>query len=215
MTSDPDQIRQSIEQTRASLSADVDTLNEKVNPARVVERQKNRVSEKIGSAKEKVMGTASQTSSSVSGAVGTAQDKASSAASSVADTAAAAPDAMRQRTEGNPLAAGMIAFGVGWLASSVLPSTSVEQKATMEIKDRGSDLASTVTEEAKSVAQDVAEDLKGPAQEAVESVKSTAQDAASEVKSEAQSAKDDVTSQAQQSKQNVQDQSGGGTTSSY
>lgn len=213
MTSDPDQIRQSIEETRASLSADVDTLNEKVNPAKVVERQKNRVTEKIGSAKEKVMGSASDTSSSVSGTVGTAQHKASSAVSSVADTAAAAPDAVRQRTEGNPLAAGLIAFGVGWLASSLLPSTSVEQKATLEIKDRGSDLASAVTDEAKSVAQDVAQELKGSAQEAVESVKSTAQDAASEVKGEAQSAKDDVTSQAQQSKQNVQDQSG--SSSSY
>ncbi len=213
MTSDPDQIRQSIEETRASLSADVDTLNEKVNPAKVVERQKTRVTDKVGSVKEKVMGSASDTSSSVSGAMGTAQHKASSAASSVADTASAAPDAVRRRTEGNPLAAGLIAFGVGWLASSLLPSSELEQKATMEVKERGSDLASSVADEAKAVAQDVAQDLKGSAQEAAESVKATAQDAAAEVKGEAQSAKDDVTSQAQQSKQNVQDQSG--SSSSY
>jgi len=39
MTSNPDQIRQDIERTRASLSGDVDALNEKVNPARVVDRR--------------------------------------------------------------------------------------------------------------------------------------------------------------------------------
>jgi len=207
MTSDPDQIRQSIEETRASLSADVDTLNEKVNPARVVQRQKSRAGAKLTGAKDKVMGTASDSSSSVAGAMGSAQDRATSAVSSVTDTAAAAPDAIRQRTEGNPLAAGLVAFGVGWLASSLVPSSSVEQKAGTEIKERGSDLAQSVASEAKQVAQDVAQDLKGPAQEAADSVKSTAQGAAQEVKSQAQSAKDDVTSQAQDSKQNVQGQS--------
>jgi hypothetical protein len=46
-----------------------------------------------------------------------------SAASSVADAASSAPDMARRQTRGNPLAAGLIALGVGWLASSLLPLT--------------------------------------------------------------------------------------------
>jgi len=205
---DPDQIRQSIEETRASLSADVDTLNDKVNPVRVAQRTKGRVAGKVTGVKAKVMGTASQGGEHVSGAVGSAQDKAASMASTVSDTAASAPDAMRQRTEGNPLAAGLIAFGAGWLTSSLLPSSQVEQRAGSELKERSSDLAQTVMQEAKDVAQGVAQDLREPTMDAMESVKSTAQDAASEVKSEAQTAREDVTSQAQQSKDSVKGQAG-------
>ena len=38
-SSDPDVIRRQIEDTRRELSYDVDALNEKVNPARVVDRR--------------------------------------------------------------------------------------------------------------------------------------------------------------------------------
>ena len=40
MTSDPDQIREQIEQTRTSLSEDVNTLADTVNPAHVAKRKR-------------------------------------------------------------------------------------------------------------------------------------------------------------------------------
>lgn len=219
MTQDPDQIRADIERTRAELSADVDTLNEKVNPKYVAQRKTEQVKGRARGVKDKVMGAMPESGSS-SGGPGVG-DRASSAmssvggaASSVGDAASAAPDQVVQRAQGNPLAAGLIAFGAGWLASSLLPATNVEQRAAVQLKEHASDLAQPVTQQAKAAAQDVADNLKGSAQQAVESVKSTAQDAADNVKGEAQSAKDDVASQAQESKQNVQSQSGSGSGSS-
>ena len=48
-SSDPDVIRRQIEDTRANLSYEVDALNEKVNPTRVVDRR-------VGKAKSSVAG---------------------------------------------------------------------------------------------------------------------------------------------------------------
>ena len=42
MGKDPHQIRQEIERTRAELGTDLDLLNEKVNPARVMGRRVQR-----------------------------------------------------------------------------------------------------------------------------------------------------------------------------
>ena len=41
-SSDPEVIRRQIEETRRNLSYDVDALNEKVNPTRVVDRRVGR-----------------------------------------------------------------------------------------------------------------------------------------------------------------------------
>jgi gas vesicle protein len=197
---DPEVIRRDIEATRAELSRDVDALTEKVSPARVVERRVDKAKEAVGSVKEKVMGVHS---GSTNGALGTATDKAASVASSVGDTATAAPSMARQKTRGNPLAAGVIAFGVGWLVSSLMPATEKEQQAATAVKDKASEHSDTLTQPIKEAAGNAKENLAGPAQEAVQAVKGTATEAASTVKDEASSAKDDVAGSAQQAKDEV------------
>lgn len=219
MTQDPDQIRADIERTRAELSADVDTLNEKVNPRYVAQRTtaqvKGRARGMKDSVKDKVMGSmpsgGSGGSSSdpglgdkVKGQASSAQSSVGGAASNMGDRASGAPDEVRARAEGNPLAAGLIAFGLGWLASSLLPATDAEQRAATQLKDKALEYKEPVQEHVKSVGQEVADNLREPAQQAAESVRSSAQDAADNVKGEAQSAKDDVAGQAKQSKENVQ-----------
>ena len=61
-SSDPDVIRRQIEDTRRELSYDVDALNEKVNPARVMDRRVTAAKGRITRVKEKVMGSAPDTS---------------------------------------------------------------------------------------------------------------------------------------------------------
>lgn len=215
MTNDPDQIRRDIEDTRASLSADVDTLNEKVNPRYAFRRGQGRIRDGFTKARESVMGATPTDRSQASSAMGSAQDKASSAAAgiggaassaatSVKDTAASTTDTVVRRTEGNPLAAGLIAFGAGWLTSSLLPSSQAEQQAGGQLKD----VADSVADEAKQVARDTAEQIKEPAQQAAESVRSTAQDAAGKVGDEAQLAGQDVKEQTRESGQNVRRDAG-------
>jgi hypothetical protein len=218
-SSDPEVIRRQIEDTRRELSYDVDALNEKVNPARVVDRRVTAAKGRITSVKEKVMGSAQDTTSSAQGmasnAAGSVQNAASSAAdtvqgaaSSAADAVQQAPDAIVRQTQGNPLAAGLIAFGVGWLVSSLLPASEKEKQLAQQAESAVREHKDALLEPAKQAAQEMGEQLKPAAQEAMESVKSTAQDAASTVAEEGKSAAADVQGQAQQAKETVQSKSG-------
>lgn len=207
-TSDPEVIRRQIEDTRRELSYDVDALNEKVNPARVVDRRVTAAKGRVSNLKEKVMGSAQDTTSSAQGmashAAGSVQDAASSAVGAVQQ----APDAVVRQTQGNPLAAGLIAFGVGWLVSSLLPASEKEKQLAQQAESAVREHKDALLEPAKQAAQEMGEQLKPAAQDAMESVKATAQDAAATVKDEGQSAVQDVQGQAQQSKEKVQSQTG-------
>jgi hypothetical protein len=121
----------------------------------------------------------------------------------VAEAASSAPAAVRQQAQGNPLAVGLIAFGVGWLVSSVLPASEAEKQAAVQVKDKTTE---TVQPMAQQAAKDVAQNLKEPAQQAVEEVKSTASDAASTVTDQAKSATDDVKDQAKSAAGDLKDQ---------
>ena len=209
MSNNPDEIRRDIERTRRELSNDVDLLTEKVSPTKVMERRVERARGAVSSVKEKVMGSATNTTSSAGAGLDTAQDKISSAASTVADTASSAPQMARQKTQGNPLAAGVIAFGAGWLLSSLLPASEKEKQVATAVKDKASEHSDTLTAPLSEAAQQAKENLREPAQRAAESIKSTATDAAATVKGEAQSATEDVAGQAKQSKDAVAQQAGG------
>lgn len=182
-TQTPEEIRRDIERTRYELATDVDTLHEKVSPSAIAHRRTQATKNRLGSVKDRVMGSAHDASSS-----------ASSTGSDVAGSVKQAPSAVRQQTQGNPLAAGVIAFGAGWLISSLLPSSEKEQQATMAAKDQVQEHSDALTAPLKEAAQGAKDNLQPKAQEAADSVKSTATDAAGTVKGEAQSAKDDLTS---------------------
>jgi hypothetical protein len=214
-SSDPDVIRRQIEDTRRELSYDVDALNEKVNPTRVMDRRVSAAKGRVGRMKERVMGSAQDTRYSAQGmassAQGRASEMASNAAGSVQDAASSAasavqqaPDTVIRQAQGNPLAAGLIAFGVGWLVSSLLPVSEKETQLAQQAESTVREHKDTLLEPAKQAAQEMGEQLKPAAQQAVEEVKSTAQDAAATVKDEGQSAAQDVKGQAQQSKETVQ-----------
>jgi uncharacterized protein YjbJ (UPF0337 family) len=193
----PEQIKQDIESTRAQLSGDVNALTEKVTPGRVVGRQVQRTRSAVTSLKERVMG--SDTDSGGTGALSSTalSSTVSQTASNVAGTASSAPAAVRQRTEGNPLAAALIAFGAGWLASSILPASQPEQQLAGQVKDKAGDAAQPVVEQAKQTGQEMVGNLHEPAQQAVEQVRSTAQDAASTVTGQAKDSAGDVKDEAQ------------------
>jgi len=205
-----DQLRRQIEQTRRELGTDVDALGEKVSPRRVMERRVDRTRNAIGGMKEKIMGSTSDVSSSAGGAVSSAassmQDTVSGAASSVGDTAADTAHRARRQAQGNPLAAGLVAFGVGWLVSSLLPPTERERQLAHQVKDQAQPAVQAVGQQAGQALSEVRDNLQQPVQEAVESVKQTAADAAGTVKDEARSAAGDVQNQAQDSTQQLRQQ---------
>ena len=212
MTSDPDEIRGNIEQTQKNLSADVDALAEKVSPSRIVERRVEQTRSAMTSVKDRIMGSAAETTSTVSGtassAAASAKDTLAAKASSAADMASSAPAQARQRTRGNPLAVGLVAFGAGWLLSSLLPATEPEQQAAAQVKDFAVEKGRPVAQELGQAGQESAQKLRESAQQRAQSVKDTAADAASTVADEAQSQVSDVTSHAQAARNRVTEQVG-------
>jgi ElaB/YqjD/DUF883 family membrane-anchored ribosome-binding protein len=208
-TDDPDQLRRQIERTQHSLSTDVDMLAEKVTPGKVVHRKVDRARRSLTSVRDRVMGSASDGMSTAGNQIGdtasTVADRASSMASNAAETVGQAPQAIRRGAQGNPLAAGLIAFGAGWLLSSLAPATKPEQRAAGQATDWMREHSDVVTEPAAQVAQELKENLREPAEQAVDSVRSTATDAASTVADDARSAAGDVTDRAQEATSTVRD----------
>lgn len=157
-----DELRRQIEATRGGLTDTLDAIGDRVSPGRVIERRKNRMVLGVQSVRDRVMGQAAGARDSVAGTTGSA-----------VDTVKDAPELMRQQTQGSPVAAGAVAFGIGFLVAAILPSTRPEQQATEALLDK----AEPLKDELASVGRDVAEHVKGVAQEGVAEVSSTATDA--------------------------------------
>jgi len=191
MTNDPDVIRAQIEATRAGLSNDVNELGDKVSPAQIARRQRNRVRGSVMTVKDHIMGSADSVKSSTGEAV-----------SNVGDAVSDAPGRIARQTKGSPMAAGMIAFGAGLLLSGLIPASKPEARAAAAIKEQAQPLVDELT----ATAKDAAGHLQEPAQNALESVKSTATDAVETVKDEGAAAAGDVKDQAQDAKSTVQNQ---------
>ena len=181
-SSDPDVLRTQIEDTRRELGADVDALADKVTPGKIMQRQGNKVRGAVSSVKDKLMGSASDAGDSLGG---------------VADEASGLAHTAVDKAKGNPLAVGLIAFGVGWLASSLIPASTVEKQVAANVKDA----AEPLVDEVKDAAKEVGENLKQPLTDAADAVKGKATDAAGTVKSETTSSAGDVRDTAKQAGQ--------------
>jgi hypothetical protein len=99
-SNDPEAIRRDIERTQRELSYDVDALNEKVNPSRVVDRRVSAAKGRVSRVKDRVMGSAHDTRATAQyrahDAAGTVQDRAQGAAGTVQDAAQQAAHAVQQ-----------------------------------------------------------------------------------------------------------------------
>lgn len=186
--SNPDEIREDIERTRAELGQDVDALADKVNPGKAAARQGHKVKRALASVKDRLMGTASD--------VG---DSAHSALSNAGDAVSDAPHRIASSTRGNPIAVGLIAFGAGLLAAALIPASQQEQR----LADKAKDAAEPLIDEVKDVAAASADHLREPAREAVDSVKERAAEAVDTVKDEGAAAAQDVSSEAKHAQQGV------------
>jgi gas vesicle protein len=173
-----DELRRDIEDTRTDLGNTLDAIGDRISPSRMVERRKNRMARGVGRLRDQVMGTEAAL-----------VDRASSATSSAADMARQAPDEIRDRTQGNPLMAGALAFGTGFLVATVLPVSRKERELGGELRDK----AQPVVDELTTAGRETVEHVKEPARQAMEEVKSAATESADELKSSAQQTAQQVT----------------------
>lgn len=207
MSQTPEEIRADIERTRQELGTDVDAVADKVNPSNIAHRQADKVKHSFSNVKESVMGKAEGVKDSVLGKAEDVKDNLHSRADNgrgnvqqAQHAVQNAPHQISDKAAGNPLAAGLIAFGAGLLVASLIPASSKERELTSQLKEQAAPLTDAVSDAAKNVVDEVRE----PAQQAFQSVKESATDSVETVKDEGQQAADDVKGSAKDAKDNVQ-----------
>ena len=199
MSSDPDRIRREIETTRNELSSDVDALTDKVNPRRIAGDRVGQARGAFTRAKEKMMGSSShmgqEATQRMSHMAGSVRDETRSlghqsreAMGSVRDEARSLGQQSREQAQGNPMAAGLVAFGVGLLAASLIPPSGRERQLAGRARSMASEHSDQLREQASKVGHQMQDNLREPAQQATQSVRSSAQQGVSAVRDQGRSA---------------------------
>ena len=202
----PEEIRRDIDATRAELGQTVDQIEDRVSPSKVVGRSQERIQRKVRSrwtqARESVMGSADH-----------GRQQASQRRDAAGDRLNEAEEQVERQVKGNPLAAGLIAFGAGALVSSLLPSSRPEQRLAHTVREQAEPMVRDQLQTAgKEMGQHLAGDVKDAAKDtalaaaqATAETASTAKDAAKETGQHAKDATKDTGQQAkgaaQQTKQ--------------
>jgi ElaB/YqjD/DUF883 family membrane-anchored ribosome-binding protein len=157
--------------TRQALAEDLDALQDKVSPSAVVQRRKDAMTGKVRGLGSRIMGSTHATAqgASVSGSVDAVRARAGDLTGTATD-----------KIEGSPLAAGLVAFGVGVVVAGLIPASEAESRGARQVVDAAK--ASGVVDAAKSAGQDMAGNLGDQAGDAVQEVKETAQEGVDRVK---------------------------------
>lgn len=178
MATRTDELTAEIQTTRGRMDRTLDDIGDRAGPGRLTERLKGAVS----STKDTVMGTAGD------------------ARHSVADSAGGASDAVKRQSQGNPLAAGLVAFGAGLLAGSVLPESrtentlarEVQSKAQAPIRDQVKESAEAVSDQVGERVGEAREHISEEGRHAKDEVASDVSERSDAVKGHAQGAAEDV-----------------------
>ncbi|SFB29054.1 Protein of unknown function [Amycolatopsis marina] len=174
MGTSTDQVRHEIERTRQDLGHTIDEVTDRTRPRRIAERGKQRARQRLTGVQDRVMGSAEE---------GAHQAE--------------------SRVKGNPLAAGLIAFGGGALAASLAPASRTERKAAQTLAEEAGPVAGQLKNEARQAGQELGENLKHSTRDAAQQVEQRAKESAQQVKQEAGSSAEHVRGQAQHAGQDV------------
>lgn len=184
-----EELRMDIADERRELAESIEAIGDRVSPGRMVERRTNRVKDRIASVKDTVMGAAPTMPSMPH----------PHAPSASMPSMPSMPD-VKGTTRGNPLAAGLVAFGAGVLAASIFPATRKEAEVAQAAREAVEPMAQEVGKELASGMQDhakeAAEQVKTVATEATDQVKQAATEATAHAKEAGAQAAGEVKSQA-------------------
>ena len=143
------------------------------------------------------MGTVGDTTHAVADRAHSVGDSANGALDQVKDM----PGAVRQQTQGAPMIAGALAFGVGFLVAAAFPASETERDVGAKVIEKVEPLQDELT----STGKEMAEHLKQPAVDAVNQVKDTAQESAQSVTDSAKAAVHDTADEAKSAAESVKD----------
>jgi uncharacterized protein YjbJ (UPF0337 family) len=178
--------------TRQSLASDLDALQDRVSPAAIVERRKSAAKARVGSLRDRVMGTAHDLRDTTTGGASSAGGSVQDTMGSARDAASSAASTAQDRYQGAPLAAGLVAFGAGMVIAAMLPASEREAVAAGKVVDAAKENAQPAMDAAKGQAQQMAQQVGETASDAAPQVKAAAGDSASRVTSEGRSSAESV-----------------------
>ena len=174
-----EELRREIERTRGELSEDLEAIGDRVSPRRMVERRTNRVKDALSTGRERIFGRAEQVRGGAADAVGGARDSLGGAV----DTVRQAPHMATEGAQGNPLAAGAVAFGMGFLVAAMFPGSQTEAQAAQRLGEAARPLSEGATDAVREVptsskvaGREEAGQSKQSATEHAQQVKQTATD---------------------------------------
>ncbi len=181
------EVRQRLEDMGAAVTGSTQAMTGSVKDAKATLADKSsmtteRTGDLMGRTKSKIRGQAQELS-----------ERAEEVTSGTGSQAKAAPAALRQRTESNPMAAGLVALGAGFLVAALLPPSDRERQAAARVQTRLEPVKKQVTQ----VGKDIAGELQQSAQGSVEQLKERATEAVEQVKQDAQSSTEVVKDEAQ------------------
>lgn len=207
MSTRADELRAEAERQRQSIAADLELVGDRVSPGRMAERRKAAVRQRVTDVRTRVMGAVPSPSSSSSGggesAAHKVRDQVGGAASSAASTVGDAPQMATQAAQGNPLGAGLVAFGAGLLVATLLPESEQEQRLAERMQPQADQLAAGAGQAARQAADEVRPQAEEAAQAVTESAKESAHTVRDEAKGSAQEVREGATQEAQQAKGSI------------
>jgi gas vesicle protein len=205
------EVKHDIETTRNEMSDTIDAIADRTSPSRMAQRQRRRVADGVRSVRERVMGAAEQAVGSTQDTLHSAQESTGDLAGKVTDVPDRARQAARRQTQGNPLAAGVVAFGAGLLAAYLVPSSAPERRVTRQVREG----AQPVLDELSDAGREVADDLRSNAGRAAEDVKQTATEATQQLAQDAKGRADEIRHEAEDRTDTVRDEAQGRTDTAH
>jgi hypothetical protein len=151
--------------TREHMSETLDAIGNRMSPNEVAKRSTQRIGQWIRALSENVMGSAADADEHGVGRSEPGQMGQN-------------PPSGASQPQGSPLAAGLVAFGIGVLVGSLPPPSKAEQQAMSALSEK----AAPAIEAAKQAASDVAQGVGESARQAADTVGQAAIDTAQEIK---------------------------------
>ncbi|MFY1691912.1 DUF3618 domain-containing protein [Plantactinospora sp. WMMB782] len=209
MSTDPGSIRADADRTQDRLGENLNALGDRMNPRSMAHQQAGRARGAWQRLRESVMGRTEHTRQEMTGTMSQAREGAQHARggmrqagemsraglSSAGHRAQELGQQTRQVSEGHPLAAGLVAFGLGVLASALLPAGPAERRMVGRLRDEVTEHSGALKQQASGMAQQARQNLREPAQHAVESVRSRAGQHAGEMRDQARSSAEELRGQ--------------------
>jgi hypothetical protein len=165
------ELSRTAEADRVRMSETLDAIGDRTSPARIVERHNPAIMQRLRHAREAVMGS---------------PDYQEPLLASPRPHAPDTSDTATEPVQGNPLAAGLVAFGIGALVATAFPKTHTEQRlvhsgrpqldhAMQELREAGNHVVAEFEDRAATAQQELSSTVKDAASQVAEQTAASVQ----------------------------------------